>query len=265
VIPHRKHRLFNRLFVAYARSRLRGTFTGVRLTGVEHAIAALRAGPVVFVANHTCWWDSLALMWLTNYVFAEEGPADGYALMDARNLRRFSFFGLLGVFGVDLDDAEDRARVVDYAAGLLEGPWKHVWIFPQGAERPITERPVRFRRGAAVMAARSGATVVPMALRFSFGRQDKPDAWVAFGPALPASEAALAGEDRSGIAAAVAAQEAAVEALLDTLEDAVRAAARGEERLPMGLPGRRGVLGQVAERALSMVLRIGRRRRISRR
>lgn len=244
MIPHRKHALFNRLFVAHARSRLRGTFSSVRVVGTEHAVRTLRDGPAVVVANHTAWWDSLVLMWLSNHLLAGSGPSDGFALMDARSLRRFPFFGLLGVFGVELDDPEDRAAVLAYAAGLLREPGDHVWIFPQGAERPVTE-PLHFHRGAAVLAARAGVPVLPVALRFEHGRHERPEAYVAFGEALR-----MTGDEGVDVHA----QEAAVRALMDTLEEAVRAAARRQDAIPVALPGRRALPGVLAERVLSLIV-----------
>lgn len=245
LIPHRKHRLFNRMFVAYARHKLRGSFDAVRVAGLDHARAALAEGPVVVVANHQCWWDAILLMWFANYAFAEWGPSDGYAMMDARNLRKMPFFRMLGVFGVDLDDEADRAAVIPYAASLLDAPGQQVWIFAQGAERPLTE-PLDFKRGAAAIAHGAGARVLPAALRFELGRHEKPTAYAAFGPPL---------DPVDGGQADVQGQVEAVRALLDDLEEAVRAAARREDRIPVALPGRSSWLGALAERSLSWMIR----------
>lgn len=197
---------------------------------------------MVFVANHSAWWDSLVLMWLSTYAFPPS-PTDGHALMDARNLRRFPFFQRLGVFGVDLDSAQDRAAIVDYAATLLSGPGKHVWIFPQGAERPFTE-PLDFKPGAARMAHKALTPVVPMAIRYEHGRLPKPTLYVAFGEPLPP----IADENES-----TRAQQQAVEALLAVIEDEVRAAARGQGTFPAKLGGdgaRTGLFGRILSRML---------------
>jgi len=242
VIPARKRALFNRIFVAYARSLLRGHFRAVRVQGLDHAAAALARGPVVFVANHTAWWDSIVLMWLSNYPFRQAGPSSGYAMMDARNLRRLTFFRSLGVFGVELSSAEDRAAVVDYAAGLLTEPGVNVWIFPQGAERPITE-PLSFRAGAARIAHQAGAVVVPMSIRYEHGRHDKPTAYIVFGEPLTPVD---------GAEQDVAAQEQAVRQGLEHIEAEVRRAARREDSMPVALPGRKPFLGQLATRFLAL-------------
>jgi 1-acyl-sn-glycerol-3-phosphate acyltransferase len=226
VIPHRKHRLFNAVFAAYVRRSLRRSFIAVRVEGLDIARASVARVPAVFVSNHTAWWDSLVLIWLANFELAE-GGADGYALMDARNLRKFGFFRYLGVFGVDLDDPADRAAVVDYAAGLLDAPRRVVWLFPQGAERPVTE-PLAFRGGAARLAARAGVPMVPAALRYEHGRAPKATVYVAFGEPI-----APTGDEAVDTAACVA----AVEALLARIEVEVRAAARGQGTFSAALGG----------------------------
>lgn len=242
MIPARKWPLFNRVFVAYAKSLLRGHFYAVRVEGLEHARTTLAAYPAVFVSNHASWWDSIVLMWLTNYAFRETGPSSGWALMDDRNLRKIGFFRYLGVFGVDLTSPEDRAAVVDYAIGLLDAPGEHVWIFPQGAERPITE-PLHFHPGAARMAIGAEVPVLPMALRYEHGRHPRPVCYVAIGPPLSPS-----GDPDVDVQA----QEQAVRGLLDRLEESVRAASRREELLPVALPGRRPLLGRLATGLLNV-------------
>lgn len=226
MIPHRKRPAFNRVFVAYAKWLLRGHFDAVRVQGMEHLGAALAQGPVIVVANHTAWWDAIVLMWLSNYPLARVGPSDGYALMDAKNLRKLGFFRYLGVFGVDLTDPDDRAAVVPYAASLLTAPGRSVWLFPQGAERPITERPLGFHPGAARLAQATGAPVVAMAIRYEHGRQPRPTCYLDFSPPLTGDNAGLDG------------QESAIEAGLDRIEAVVRAAARGPDPMGVALRGR---------------------------
>ncbi|MFK7929091.1 MAG: lysophospholipid acyltransferase family protein [Myxococcota bacterium] len=242
MIPHRKRAVFNWVFVAYARWLLRGHFHAIRISGMEHAVAALSAGPLVGISNHSAWWDPIVLMWLSNYPFRRAVRSNGYAMMDAKNLKKLSFFRYLGVFGVSLDDAKDRASVIPYAASLLEESGDQVWLYPQGAERPITERPVRFRRGGAAIAHQAGVVVLPMALRYEHGKHPKPTCYLAFGEALPAID---------GGEADVAAQEAAMERLLDHLGEAANAASRGADPVPVALWGRRNPIAAFASNTLS--------------
>lgn len=227
MIPHRKHVLFGALFFAYARHSLKQTFSAVRISGLEHAQRGLAEGPLVVVSNHASWWDSLVVMYLSTYAFPPS-PTDGFAMMDAHNLRRFPFFQRLGVFGFDLDRPEDRRAVVAYAAGLLQRPGQHVWIFPQGAERPVTE-PLAFHPGAPRIAYLAQARILPMAVRYEHGRLPKPSIYIAFGePILPLEDE---GEATRRL-------ERTVAGLLDLIEQEVRAEARGAGSFPAALGGR---------------------------
>ena len=183
MIPARKTPLFNRFFANHSRGRICSMFEEVRVFGLSNAIHAAREAPVLIVANHTAWWDPLLAIALSNYSFG----ADAYAMMDAANLMRLPFFSRVGAFGVDLNQPEDGARAIRYAAKLLSAPGRMVWIFAQGEERPITA-PLSFRAGAAQVARVSkNAKVIPLALRYEFGKGEKPMAYVSIGGAVPLS------------------------------------------------------------------------------
>ncbi len=181
MIPARPGPAFRRWFTRQARRRLRRRFGHVRVQGLHHLEAALRAGPVLAVSNHCSWWDPLVVL-----VLAEHCGADGRAMMDARNLRRLPFFRLLGAFGVDLDDRADGALALRSAARHLSAPGRLLWIFPQGRERPEDPRPLGFRPGSAMVARLARASVtIPVALRYVFAGSERPELLVAIGPPVP--------------------------------------------------------------------------------
>lgn len=179
MIPSRKLPVFERWFSGHAEARLRRGFSRVHVHGLGAARRATSEGPVVVVANHVAFWDPLVVLWLSARVLG----VDGYALMDAANLRRLPFFAAVGAFGVDLDEPRDGARAMRYAARLLRGPGHVVWIFPQGGERPEAE-PLAFRRGAAEIARVARASVLPLGLRYVHRGAERPEAFVSFGGPL---------------------------------------------------------------------------------
>ncbi|HEU4405854.1 MAG TPA: lysophospholipid acyltransferase family protein [Polyangiaceae bacterium] len=202
---------FEAWFLGRVRARLRAGFTSLKVRGAEHVREAAGRGPQLWVGNHTSWWDPLIIFYLSRGFF----DLDGHAMMDASNLRKLPFFSRIGAFGVDLGDPADGARALRYAARLLRGggPRRMVAVFPQGSERPVTERPLGFRPGSAELARLAPAAgVLPFALRYEMQAEEKPNAYVAFGAPL--------GPERS-VAAARAAQEAAVARLLDELDGAL--------------------------------------------
>lgn len=182
MIPSRKNRLFNAWFASHARSRIKATFGRVLVRGIESTRARAAEGPILVVSNHTSWWDPLVILHASTHLLR----TDGHALMDAKNLRRLPFFALVGAFGVDLDHPADGLVAMRHAARLLDRPGRMLWIFPQGAERPITERPLGFREGAAQVARLARrATLIPAAIRYEMAGEELPRLYLSFGPPLP--------------------------------------------------------------------------------
>lgn len=114
---------------------------------------------------------------------------ESYIMMEEAQLARYGFFRFCGAFGVDRHDPRAGLRSVAYAADLLrQSPWRVVWIFPQGEITPNDRRPLATFRGAAHIAKRvagAGSTIrcIPMALRFEFRREQRPEALIRLGPA----------------------------------------------------------------------------------
>lgn len=239
MIPARKTPLFNRWFAGHARDRIERAFAAVHVRGLGEVRVASGEAPLLLLANHTAWWDPLVAIHLSNHVLG----LDAFAMMDARNLARLPFFAKVGAFGVDLASAADGASVVRYAVKLLAAPGRAVWVFPQGAERPITE-PLRFRGGASAIArVAKSAIALPVGLRYEMAGDERPHLYVSFGPAIVRTR---------DLDAATAAQENAVAAELANIERAVRGEGEGFETIYRAKPSR---AGQVAERLLAYFTR----------
>jgi len=241
MIPARKVRWFNTWFSGHARSRIHATFGAVRIRGLQEARAHAREAPLLVVSNHTCWWDPLVAIHVSTHLLG----TDGHAIMDAKNLRRLPFFALVGAFGVDLDKPADGALVMRYAARLLDEPGKLVWVYPQGRERPITERPLNFRAGSAEIArVAKRAKVLPVGLRYEFGGAEQPTLWLSFGAPVPADRDTTKGR---------AAQEREVEAELGRIERATRG--EGDEGFETVWQVKPSRVGAALERLLSAMTR----------
>ncbi|MCU0654613.1 MAG: lysophospholipid acyltransferase family protein [Polyangiaceae bacterium] len=211
MIPAAKSPLFEAWFLRHVRGRLRGAFSSLRVAGSEHVIEAASRAPLLWVGNHTSWWDPLVAYHLSGSLFR----LDGHAMMDASNLRRLPFFARIGAFGVDLDDPADGARSLRYAARLLDAPRRMVLVFPQGTERPITERPLRFKPGSGELSRLAPrCRVIPFAVRYDLAGEELPRILVRFGPPIemPRGREARAPERLR------ANHEEAVTALLDAID-----------------------------------------------
>lgn len=183
MLPSRKKRWFLHIFGWFLRRRIRKHFSCVRVSGLHHLEAA--QGSVLLFSNHSAWWDS---MWLFDVV-EQTLRRDGYCLMDERSLKALPVLGWIGGFGVRLKDKADGELVTAYAASLLNEPTSRrqrlVALFPQGRETPVTVRPVSFKPGLERIAAQApNALLIPMAIRYEHGREEKPYALLSFGAPL---------------------------------------------------------------------------------
>lgn len=98
MIPSAKNPVFDAWFSRVARGRIEETFGRVLVSGRERARRATEEGPIVGVLNHSTWWDALVVLWISRHLLG----VDGYAMIDARNLRPLPFFTRLRAFRVDL-------------------------------------------------------------------------------------------------------------------------------------------------------------------
>lgn len=237
MIPAAKSAFVGRLLLADTLRRMRRRFEAVRVAGLAETRARLAAGPLLVVSNHTAWWDPLVALLVSAHLLG----ADGYALMDAKNLRKLPFFKGIGAFGVDLDDPADGARALRYAAKLLRERGRLVWIFPQGEERPITQRPLGFRPGSAEIGRLARrAAVLPVGIRYEHGNTERPRLYVSVGPPVPPGGDAETQR---------LAQEQAVLRELERIDEAL--VARDETGFETVLSGSRSRLFAALQRALA--------------
>ncbi len=184
-LPARKTPLLEALiYRILVRPALRRTFQRIALN--PDAPRPRPDLPTLIYANHPSWWDGYM-----TFVLADEiWQCEGYIMMEEPQLARYGFFRWCGAFGVDRHDPRHGLRSIAYAAKLLtERTQRVVWIFPQGEITPNDKRPLRTFAGAAHIVKRvtqEGETAVrciPMALRFEFGAEQRPEALLRLGPA----------------------------------------------------------------------------------
>jgi len=188
--------------------KVRKGFFRVRAQGIEGLRAAIDAEPggTLLLANHSCWWDLFLAHALNGAI-----PVDGYGMMEHFNMRRFGFFRRIGAFSVDRTDPGSVRASIDYAAELLRGPRAGVWVFPQGRMVGNDVRPLVFQPGLRAIVGRARRVrVVPVALRYEFWQDERPEAFARFGAPEWVDRA-----DRAGV---VARMEDRLTAELDALK-----------------------------------------------
>lgn len=215
-----------RLIRAILRRSLRRGISSLRADGLDRIRAGAAAGPLLLCANHVSFHDGLIAALLCREV------PDARVLMRADQLRRAPLLRWAGATGV-AEDALDGARALRFAARFLDRPGRALWLFPQGRLRPQWARPLGFREGAAFIARRSGATLLPVSIHYEPCEREQPEAWVRVGP--PAGPEAL---------------ERAVEEGLDEICARILAGRAPESLWPAPARLGEGLFSRLAARAL---------------
>jgi 1-acyl-sn-glycerol-3-phosphate acyltransferase len=159
--------------------------SSIEIEGMEH----LRQDRAQIIAsNHQSWFDVFALAAII---------PKRYRFIAKEELRRIPLFGLAwasaGHISINRRDRAQSIRALDEAAELMRHDHSAVVIFPEGTRSPTGEL-LPFKKGAFMMALRTGIEIVPAAVLGSRAVQKKGD-WrvragriiVRFGPAIDSS------------------------------------------------------------------------------
>ncbi len=187
MIPAKKSAVIDAMLYRYFRRFFAKAFHTVAVKGMERFRDLPKDRPVIVICNHTNWWDALMVFMLTRAMPHKKV----FCMMEEKQLKDYRFFARLGAFSVDLTSRAKAAASVRYALRLLEQPETAMWIFPQGKICPPSEQ-IEPKPGTDFMAKRvPHAIVLPLALRYEFFREDRPNILLVAGATFPASECSL--------------------------------------------------------------------------
>jgi 1-acyl-sn-glycerol-3-phosphate acyltransferase len=174
MMPARKQWPVTPCIGAYVGWKVRRAFRGVWVRG------AMPGGPepVIVYANHGSFWDGFVAQQL-----CRAGGWDGYCMMEERMLARYRFLASLGAFSIRRLDPRSTLETFRYAGRLLARPRAAVFVFPEGELRPVPTLPLDLERGVEVLARHAGARCVPLAIRYVFLEDERPDVLLAVGEA----------------------------------------------------------------------------------
>lgn len=156
----------------YVDRKVRSAFRAVRMRG---GLPNAEGGLLVY-CNHVGFWDGFVAHALSRAV-----GWDAYYLVEERTLRRYPFLRRLGGFSVRRGDPTSSLPTLRYARTLLQRPSAAVFVFPEGRLRPGASDLGELERGVEVLARASGATCLPVALRYAFLEAERPDVLVEVG------------------------------------------------------------------------------------
>jgi len=168
-------RLFTRIVRRYFRSHFRSVMA-------QHAERlAAQSGPLIVYANHSSWWDPMISILLAQTLLP---GSKHYAPMDADALARYPILRRLGIFPVEMTTARGAAQFLRTGCAILrEGGV--LWVTPQGRFADPRAWPLAFKPGLAALALRvPEATIVPLAIEYTFWDERLPEALLHVGSAV---------------------------------------------------------------------------------
>jgi len=178
MLEARKSVWFEKIFAAYNSNLIRRRFNSLRVSGLNFLHASDKNLPLLLYANHSSWWDGLLAFQISRKV-----KLDSFLMMEEKQLRKLKLFRKIGAFSVVREKPREAIKSIVYAADILrEKSNRAVWIFPQGEILPNDIRPLGFYNGFTKIIEKVGiCNVIPVAMRFEFLGDFKPDIFVKIG------------------------------------------------------------------------------------
>lgn len=186
MIRARKNPFFNKLIYAVLiKSALRSSFFRVNVRQAAPPPAP-NGPPVLLFCNHSAWWDGHLVMALNE----DRWLRDGYAMVEHKQLARYQFFRAVGAFSIDRQNARSAIETLNYCVEVMTTmPNVLMLIAPQGEILANDIRPLNFFNGVGRVvkdvAEKAGTCIAyPLALRYEFIGEQKPEAFLSVGAPL---------------------------------------------------------------------------------
>ena len=181
MIKANENKLAEKFFSIYTRSALRKHFNSIQIDGEENFLNRSN-NPAIIYSNHSNWWDGL----IAYYLSRSRWNINAYLMMDEEQMQKYAFFRWIGAFSVNRSMANEAMESVNYAASLLKNNNAVLWIYPQGLMQPNDYRPIKFYSGISrIVGKLEGVNLIPMAMRYEFLLEQRPDVFVQIGKVKP--------------------------------------------------------------------------------
>ena len=159
---------------------VKARFYSFMYKGWENLEKRDKSKAMLFYTNHNNWWDGILGFNVARRIMK------GRLRLMIEEMNRFPLFQYIGCFPINKKSAQDAIKALKYAATTLKDPDINFWLFPQGIIRPPHYRPEVFQTGLAYLTENAvknygGINLCPVAVNYTFLRQDKPEIVLEFG------------------------------------------------------------------------------------
>lgn len=161
-------------FSLYLRWYVPRHFHALRLAHPARFLDGANSGrPVLVALNHPSWWDPLTCILVSRYLLPHH---DHYAPMDASEVARYRILAHMGPFPIDKNSPRGAAQFLRAGQQILSRPQSLLWVTPQGNFTDARQRPIVFRPGLSALVARlPQATVIPLAIEYTYWNERLPE------------------------------------------------------------------------------------------
>ncbi|GFZ79387.1 glycerol acyltransferase [Paenibacillus marchantiophytorum] len=133
--------------------------------------------PVLYMMNHSSWWDGL----IVYQAIVRASKREHFMMMDEKQMSRYRFFRKIGAFSIDKSSYRGVIESLHYSEQLLK-QGHSVWLFPQGDIQHLEHRPLQFQNGIGYLLERCPEAIVqPVTAYYSLGLHQKAEVSLLFG------------------------------------------------------------------------------------
>lgn len=202
-------------FSLYLRWYVPRHFHALRLAHAARFLDGANSGrPVIVALNHPSWWDPLTCILISRYMLPHH---DHYAPMDATEVDRYRILAHMGLFPIDKNSPRGATQFLRAGHQVLSRPQSLLWVTPQGDFTDVRQRPIVFRHGLSALVARlPEATVIPLAIEYTYWNERLPEILANSGAPVHLSGLAEAEAIDTRLTAALAAAQDELAALAHT-------------------------------------------------
>lgn len=181
-IPAKKSTLFTKAFRIYTKLLFKRRFKRVWL---KQEYEPCSESKTVYFLNHHSWWDGLIPLMLNEYQFHQQARA----MMEDKQMKRYSFFRKIGAFSVNRDDPRKAITSLRYAVHLFQKENACLFIYPEGTITPAGSK-IQFEGGLAWLHSKlPNVDFVPIGIYMHTIRHDKPELHLHIGSPVSCTEA----------------------------------------------------------------------------
>lgn len=177
-IPAKESPPFIKLFDLYCRILFWRRFSSIN---IEKNYNPHPDRKTIYYLNHNSWWDGLIPFYLNQKYFNQNARA----IMEDKQLKKYSFFRRLGAFSINPEDPRSSIRSLRYAIESMDRPKSALYMYPQGKIVPFTVNQLNFKKGIGWLCKQlPEVDVVPIAVHIHTMYNDKPKLEISVGSAL---------------------------------------------------------------------------------